>query len=125
MKVGRSARQKLRSLVRYGGARGTTQRDHLGAMKSNLPTPPVEVPTRKVKRLAKLDKHIERRHQAKGVAPSLVIDQGLDHDKSAVLWQGVVRGSNELHLLLQIPIVQDHAHGNHVRFRQGITEEVQ
>src|SRR5262249_46068591 len=123
--AGAGTEKSYRSLVRYGGTRGATQRDHLGATESNLPTPPVEVPTRKVKRVAKLDKHIERCHQTKGVAPSLVIDQGLDHDKSAALWQGVIRGSNELHLLLQIPIVQDHAHGNHVRFRQGITEEVQ
>src|SRR5262245_57521159 len=85
------------SLVRYRRTRRAAQRHHLGATKSNLPTPPVEIPTRKVKRVAKLDKHIERRHQAKGVAPSRVIDQGLDHGKSAVLWQGVVRSSNQLH----------------------------
>src|SRR5215510_7051389 len=123
--AGAGTEKSYGSLVRYGGTRRTTQRDHLGATKSNLPTPPVEVPTCKVKRVAKLDKHIERRHQAKGVAPSLVIDQGLDHDKSAALRQGVVRGSNELHLLLQLPIVHNHPHGNHVRFRQGITEEIQ
>src|SRR5262249_55446005 len=116
--------KSYRSLVRYGGTRRTTQRDHLGATKSNFPTPPVEVPTRKVKRVAKLDKHIERRHHAEGVAPSLLIDQGLEHDKSAALWPGVGRGANQLHLL-QIPIVQNQAHGNHVRFRQGITEEIQ
>jgi hypothetical protein len=62
------------SLVRYGRTRGAAQRDHFGATKSNFPTPPVEVPTRKVKRVAKLDKHIERLRQGKGVAPSLVID---------------------------------------------------
>jgi hypothetical protein len=84
--AGAGTEKSYRSLVRYGGTRRTTQRDHLGATKSNLPTPPVEVPTRKVKRIAKLDKHIERRHQAKGIAPSLVIDQGFDHHKGAATW---------------------------------------
>src|SRR5215510_16577288 len=74
--VGAGTEKSYRSLVRYGGTRGTTQRDHFGAMKSNLPTPPVEVPTRKVKRFAKFDKHIERGLQAKGAPPSRVIDQG-------------------------------------------------
>src|SRR5262245_53856196 len=58
------------SLVRCGRTCGAAQRDHLGATKSNFPTPPVEVPTREIKRVAKLDKHIERRHQTKCVASS-------------------------------------------------------
>jgi hypothetical protein len=47
------------------------------ATKSYLPTPSVEVSTREVKRIAELDQHIERHHEAEGFAPSLVIDQVL------------------------------------------------
>jgi len=47
------------------------------ATKSYLPTPSVEVSTREIERVAEFDQHVERNHEAKGVFPSLVIDQVL------------------------------------------------
>ena len=60
-----------------GGTRGAAEWDHLGATKTDLPTPSVEVSTREVKRIAELDQHIERHQEAEGFAPSLAIDQVL------------------------------------------------
>jgi hypothetical protein len=56
-----------------------TQACHLllAATKTHLPTPSVEVSTREVKRIAELDQHIDRHHEAEGVFTSLVIDQVL------------------------------------------------
>ena len=47
------------------------------ATKTYLPTPSVEVSAREIERVAEFDQHVERNHEAKGVFPSLVIDQVL------------------------------------------------
>jgi hypothetical protein len=45
------------------------------ATKTYLPTPSVEVSAREIERVAEFDQHVERNHETKGVAPSLIIDQ--------------------------------------------------
>ena len=54
--------------VRDGGTRRPRAAGSLVATKTHLPTPSVEVSTREIERVAKLDKHIERHHEAEGVA---------------------------------------------------------
>ena len=45
--------------VGYGSTRRARQGQHLGAFEANLLTPAVEVPTRIVEGVAKLDEHVE------------------------------------------------------------------
>src|ERR1700751_4524075 len=52
------------------------------------------------------------------------MDQRFDSNKCATGWKRVVGGADELHLFLQVPVVQNHSHYDHVRFRQRVPEEI-
>jgi hypothetical protein len=58
------------------------------------------------------------------VFASRIIDQVLDDYERAPRRQGIVSCADKVHFLLQIPIVEDHAHRNHIRFRQRLGEEI-
>ena len=53
-----------------------------------------------------------------------VVDQGFDHHQGSVGRQRVVCSPNEVQLLLQVPVVEDHPHRDEIGLRQRIDEEV-
>src|SRR3954462_13257180 len=89
-------------------------RDHLGAGEAHLTTPAEEISGSEIEGSAELDQHVERHHQAKCVLTSGIIDEVLDDNKRAARSQCIVRRTDKVHFLLEIPIVKDHAHGNHI-----------
>ena len=52
-------------------------------------------------------------------------NQVFDYDERASYWQGIVSSTDQVHFFLQIPIVQNHSHRNHIRLRQRISKEIQ
>src|SRR2546426_12400315 len=98
-----------RLLVCHACTGGACQRNHLGPTEANLATPPEEVSSREVERVPELDQHIERHHEPERVLASRVVDQVLNDDEGASRRQGLVSGTDKAHLLLQIPVVKDHA----------------
>ncbi len=47
-----------------------------------------------------------------------------DRDEGAARRQRVVREPDEVLLLIEVPVVQDHAHGDHVGARQRVLQEI-
>ena len=77
-----------------------------------------------MERIAELDEHVQRQEQTKGILAAGIINEGFDHNESAAGREGVVGRADEVHLLLQIPVVQNHAHRDDVGLRQRIFEEI-
>jgi hypothetical protein len=105
-------------LVRDGGAAGAGEVENFVPFESCFFAPAPEIGAAKVKGVAKFDQHVERHQEAKGVFAPLVIDDILHGDERAVLRQRVVGRLDQLFLFLEIPVVQNHSHGNHIRFWQ-------
>jgi hypothetical protein len=105
-------------LVRDGGAAGAGEVEDFVAFESCFFAPAPEVRAAEIKRIAELDEHVEGHQQAEGVFAPLVVDDVFDGDERAVLRQRVVGRLDQLFLFLEIPVVQNHSHGNHIRFWQ-------
>ena len=88
--------------------------DDLDPCEAHLATPPAEVCAGIIKRVAEFDEHVERHQQPLHIFSTGIIDQCFDGHQRAARWQCVVGGSEQVHLFLQIPIVQNHAHCNDV-----------
>jgi len=54
----------------------------------------------------------------------LVIDQGFDGDERAAGRERIVGRADKLHLFLQVPIVQNHPHRDHVSLGQWVLKEI-
>jgi hypothetical protein len=76
---------------------------------------PAEVAAGEVESVSELDQHVERHHQPKGVLSPSVVDQVLDDDERASLWEGLVCRADQLHLPVEVPVMEDQAHRDHVR----------
>src|SRR4051794_4031715 len=111
-------------LVRDAGARRTGQRDYLNLSEADLPAPPGEVAAGEVESVSELNQHVEGHHQPKGVLAPRVIDEVLDDDERASIGQGLVRRPDQVHLPVQVPVMEDQAHRDDVRPGNGIREEV-
>ena len=114
----------LRLFVSYASTRRPSQWNHFGPAEANLATPPGEISTGEVEGVAEFDQHVERHHQSEGVLPPGVVDNVLDDDERTAGRQGSVSCADELQLLLEIPVVQNHAHRNDIGLRQRIGEKI-
>ena len=76
-----------------------------------------------VERVAELDQHVQRHQEAEGVLAAGVVDEVLDRDERAARGQRLVRRADEVLLLLEVPVVQDHAHRDDVRARQRVAKK--
>src|SRR5581483_12327779 len=97
-------------LVRDRRAGRRRERDHARLTEADLRTPAGEVGTGEVERIAELDQHVERHHQPEGVLAAGVVDQVLDRDERPAWPERLVRRADQVELLLEAPVVEDHAH---------------
>src|SRR5436309_8356872 len=102
-------------LVRDRRARRGRQRDHAHLAEPDLRAPGREVSAGEVEGVAELDQHVERHHESEGVLPAGVVDEVLDRHEGSPGGKRVVGGSDQVELLLEVPVVQDHAHRDHIR----------
>src|SRR5436305_13498407 len=98
--------------------------DDLKPSEPYLLAPLSEISTGVVERIAEFNQHVERHEQPEHVFPTPVVYQSLYCDEGAPRRQCIIGGSDQVHLLLKIPIMQNHAHSDHVGFGQGILKEV-
>ena len=98
--------------------------DDFEMFEADLATPLPEVRTGIIKGVAEFDKHIERHQQPLDVLAAGVVNQRFDGYQRAAGRQSLVRGADEVHLFLQIPVVQNHAHRDDVGLRQWVFEEI-
>ena len=94
------------------------------AFEADLAAPFAEVRTGVIKGVAEFDEHVERHQQALDVLAAGVVDERFDGHERAAGRQGVVGRADEVHLLLQIPVVQNHAHRDDVGLGQRVFEEI-
>ena len=71
-----------------------------------------------------LDEHVETHQQTECVLTPVIVDDRFMNDKRPTCGQGVERLLEQLTLLIEIPVVQDVAHDEHVGMRQRVGEEI-
>src|SRR5258705_126426 len=118
--VARVGRGLISLFVSNRRAARSSEVDELEAFESGLTAPFAEVRPAEVEGFAKLYQHVQRHKQAEDVFAPRIVNDILDSHESAARWQRVVGGANQAHLLLQIPVMEDHAHRNNVRLGQRV-----
>jgi len=98
--------------------------DDFEASEADFGAPTAEVRAGIVEGVAEFDQHVEGHEEAHEVFAALVVDEGFDGDQGSAGWQGVVGGTDEVHLLFEIPVVKDHAHGDDIGLGERVFEEV-
>src|SRR6266540_6753048 len=98
--------------------------DDFKASESHLAAPLAEVRAAKVEGLAEFNEHVQRHEQTKNILAPRIVDDVLDGHECATRRKRVVRGANQVQLLLQIPVVQDHAHRDEVGLGQRVGEKI-
>src|SRR4030095_9481208 len=98
--------------------------NHFCLSEANLAAPAKEISRREIECIAKLDQHIERHHKPKSILAPCVIDEVFYDDKRSAWRQGVVGCTDQVHFLFQVPVVEDHAHGDHIGVWQWVREEI-
>ena len=98
--------------------------DDFKAFESHLAAPLAEVRAAEVEGFAEFNEHVQRHEQPLHILAPRIVNERFDGHQRAAGRQGVVGRADEVHLSLQIPVVQNHAHGDHVRLGQGFTEEI-
>src|SRR3954466_2081846 len=89
------ARRQFASLIGNRRTGWTGEGENLAAFEPCLQTPSREVGAREIERLTKLDEHVERHQKAKGIMPTLVVNQVLNGHKDTTLGKSVVGFSDE------------------------------
>lgn len=92
--------------------------------EANFATPFAEVSPGIIKGIAEFDEHVQGHKEALEIFAAGVVDKRFDGNKRATRRQGIVGRADEVHLFLEIPVVEDHAHCNDVGFRQRVFEEI-
>ena len=77
-----------------------------------------------IKTTGRFDQHVQTHEESKRVLPAFVIDQGLKHDQSTTVGQRPVRLVEQHALLIEIPVVEDVTHGDHIRGRKRLIKEI-
>jgi hypothetical protein len=72
-----------------------------------------------VEAASSLDEHIQAHHQAESIRGAIVIDDALVDDDGSPSWKCFKGLSDEKPLLFEIPVMQDVAHHDNVRIRNG------
>lgn len=86
--------------------------DDFTAFETDLLTPPTKIRAGIVESVSKFNEHVQRHEQPKDIFTTGIIDQRFNGHKRAARRQRLIGRANEVHLLLQVPIMQDHAHGD-------------
>ena len=98
--------------------------DDLEAFEADFAAPFAEIRAGVIEGVAELDEHVQRHQQALDVLAPGVVDERFDGHERAAGRQRVVGGADEVHLLLQIPVVQNHAHRDDVGLGQRVFEKI-
>src|SRR5262245_3856885 len=98
--------------------------DDFEALETDLTAPFAEISSGVVEGFAEFDEHVERHQKSLDVLPAGVVDQRLDRHERAAGRQGVVGGTDEVHLLLQIPIVENHSHCDDVGLGKRVLKKI-
>ena len=117
-------RSRFALLVGDRRARWAGEVDDFEAFEADFAAPFAEVGAGVIERVAEFDQHVERHQQAVDILAPRVVDQGLDGDQRAARRQSVIGRADQVHLLLQIPVVQNHAHRDDVGLGQRVFEEI-
>src|ERR1700688_4807991 len=99
-----------RLLVRNCRTRRAFEMDHLKALKAYFAAPPAEIRPGIVEGIAEFDEHVQRHEQSEKIFAAGVVNQGLNSDQGAARRQGVVSCADQVHLLFQVPVVENHSH---------------
>ena len=111
-------------LVGHRRARWPGEVDDFEAFEADFAAPLAEVRAGIIEGVAEFDEHVQRHQQALDVLAAGVVNQRFDGHQRAAGRQGVVGRADEVHLLLQIPVVQNHAHRDDVGLGQRVFEEI-
>ena len=111
-------------LVGHCRARWPGKVNNFEAFEADFAAPFAEIGTGIIKGIAEFDEHVERHQQALDVLAAGVVNQRFDGHQRTAGRQSVVGRADEVHLLLQIPVVQNHAHRDDVGLRQRVFEEI-
>src|SRR4051794_15070507 len=98
--------------------------DHLEPLEANLRAPAAELRAGVVERIAEFDKHVQGHEQTENILAAGIVNEGFYGYERAARRKGVVDRPDEMHFLLKIPIVEDHAHGDDIGFGKRIFEEI-
>jgi len=96
---------------------GAGEGEDLDLREAGVLAPCAVVVAREVEGVAELDEHVERHHHAERVLPARVVDDVFHRDERAARRKRIVREAHEVLLPIEVPVVQDHAHRDHVRVR--------
>ncbi len=80
---------------------------NLITLEPGFPAPFPKISSGKIKRVAKLDQHIERHQEPKGIGAPLVVYKILDCDERAIFRQCFVCQAYKMLLLFKIPVVEN------------------
>lgn len=97
---------------------------HPGLVEACLLHPSHAVDGGVVEAAVGLDHHVQAHQQPESVLPARVVDDRLVNDERTTLRQGVIRLGDQQALLLQVLVVQDMSHHQHVGPGQQIGKEV-
>jgi hypothetical protein len=94
--------------------------NHFEALEAGLAAPLAEVRAGKVERVAELDQHVQRHQQAEKILAPPVADQGFNRHQRSAGRQRFECRPDQVHLFLQVPVMQDHAHRDDVGLWQWV-----
>src|SRR5207248_3442604 len=83
--------------------------------EADFRAPPAKIRRGIVKGIAELNQHVQRHQQSEDVLATSIVNKGFDGYESAVGCQGIVGRANQMYLLLEIPVVENHTHGDDLR----------
>src|SRR5215510_1094211 len=112
------------SPVGYRRTVGFVERNDLEPFEARFAAPVPEVGAREIERVAELNEHVQRHEQPEDVLAPRVVDQRLDGDEGTTGRQGIVGEADEVPLLLEVPVVEDHAHRDHIGLWQRVAQEI-
>src|SRR5438093_8063107 len=94
------------------------------AFETHFSAPLAEIRARIIECIAELDEHVQRHEKSKNILTSCVVNQSFDCNECTAWRQSLVSQTDEVHFLLEIPIVKNHAHRDQVSLGQWVLEEI-
>ena len=113
-----------RSLKSHDHAVRSGQTGDLRPLEPSFFHPLSAVRAGKVESAGRFDEHIEAHEQPERILFPRVVDESLVNDHRALRGQRVIGLPEEHPLLVQIPVVKNVSHDDHVTCRQGVFEEI-
>jgi len=97
---------------------------HLETLEADLRAPSTKIFSTIVERVTEFDQHVQGHQQTKEVLTSSSVNKSFNGDERPTRRECIIRCAEEMHLLLEIPVMQNHAHGDDIGFGQRVVEEV-